>query len=154
MSLEIGKKAPGFSLADQDGKMHSLADYSGKKVAVYFYPKDDTPGCTAQGCSIRDNFSSLAEKGIIVLGISKDSVESHKKFSDKFGFNFPILSDPEGKTIGAYGAWKEKSMYGKTFLGIARMSVLIDEKGKVVKVIEKASPAKHAQEIIEGFGVG
>ncbi len=154
MSLEIGKKAPGFSLAGQDGKMHSLADYSGKKVAVYFYPKDDTPGCTAQGCSIRDNFSSLAEKGIIVLGISKDSVESHKKFSDKFGFNFPILSDPEGKTIGAYGAWKEKSMYGKTFLGIARMSVLIDEKGKVVKVIEKASPAKHAQEIIEGFGVG
>ena len=153
-SLKVGDKAPEFNLADGGGNQVKLSDFKGKKVVLYFYPKDDTPGCTSQGCSIRDNFSSLAEKGIIVLGISKDSVESHKKFSDKFGFNFPILSDPEGKTIGAYGAWKEKSMYGKTFLGIARMSVLIDEKGKVVKVIEKASPAKHAQEIIEGFGVG
>ncbi len=149
--LAAGMKAPDFTLADQQGKMHSLSDYLGKKVAVYFYPKDDTPGCTAQGCSIRDNFSALAEKDIIVLGISKDNVESHKKFADKFKFNFPILSDPDGKVIESYGAWKEKSMYGRTFLGIARTTFLIDEKGSLVKVIEKPDTAQHAQEIINGF---
>ncbi len=153
MALEAGKKAPQFSLPDQEGKMHSPKNYSGKKVALYFYPKDDTPGCTAQGCSIRDNFAALKDKGIVVIGINKDSVESHKKFAEKFRFNFPILSDPEGKTIEAYGAWKGKSMYGKTFMGIARTTFLIDENGKIVKVIEKPDTANHAQEIIAGFGL-
>ncbi len=149
--LQEGEKAPEFSLPDQGGKTHSLADYRGKKVALYFYPKDDTPGCTAQGCSIRDNFSGLKKKGIFVIGISKDSVESHKKFAEKFKFGFPILSDTEGKIIEAYGAWKEKSMYGKTFLGIARTTFLIDEVGTIKKIIAKPDTAGHAKEIIEGF---
>lgn len=153
MILKAGKNAPGFSLPDQYGKAHALKDYTGRKVALYFYPKDDTPGCTTQGCSIRDNFSALREKGIVVLGVSKDSVESHKKFADKFKFGFPLLSDPEGRTIEAYGAWKKKSMYGKTFLGICRTTFLIDESGKVVKVLDKPDVARHAQEIIEGFGL-
>jgi len=122
-------------------------------VAVYFYPKDDTSGCTTQGCSIRDNLDALDGKGIVVLGISKDGVESHKKFAEKFKFNFPILSDEKGEVIEKYGAWKEKSMYGKTFMGIHRMTFLIDEKGAVVKVIEKPDVERHAQEIIEGFAV-
>lgn len=153
MRPETGKKAPLFSLSDQNGKLHSLADYCGKKLALYFYPKDDTPGCTAQGCSVRDNFAALKEKGIVVLGVSKDSVDSHKKFAEKFKFNFPVLSDEKGETIEKYGVWKEKSMYGRTFLGIARTTFLIDEKGKIVKVIERPDTANHAREIIEGFGL-
>ncbi len=149
--IETGKNAPQFQLKDQEGKIHRLADYSGKKVALYFYPKDDTPGCTTQGCNIRDNFDRLKKYEIVVLGISKDSVESHKKFADKFNFNFPILSDESTKTIEAYGAWKEKSMYGKTFMGIARTTVLIDERGKIVKIIGKPDVANHADEIIAGF---
>lgn len=152
MPLREGTRAPAFSLPGQNGKIHTLGDYLGKKVALYFYPKDDTPGCTAQGCNIRDNFSALMEKGIVVLGVSKDSVESHKKFSGKFKFNFPILSDPEGKVIGAYGVWKEKSMYGRKFFGIARTTFLIDEKGVIVKVIDKPDVGRHAEEIISGFG--
>ncbi|MBI4209899.1 MAG: thioredoxin-dependent thiol peroxidase [Candidatus Diapherotrites archaeon] len=151
--IQEGQKAPEFRLDDQYGKEHSLREYKGRKVALYFYPKDDTPGCTAQGCSIRDSFAALKEKGIIVLGVSKDSVESHKKFSGKFGFNFPILSDPDGKVIEKYGVWKEKSMYGKTFMGIARTTFLIDENGIIVKVIGRPDTANHAGEIIRGFGL-
>ncbi|HLC92621.1 MAG TPA: thioredoxin-dependent thiol peroxidase [archaeon] len=150
--IEKGQKAPSFALKDQSGKEHKLADYKGKKLALYFYPKDDTSGCTTQGCSIRDNFSALKENGIAVLGVSKDSVESHKKFVEKFKFNFPILSDEKGGVLEKYGVWKEKSMYGKTFLGIARTTFLINEKGTVVKVIAKPNVAEHAKEIIEGFG--
>ena len=137
-------KAPGFSLKDQGGKIHTLSYYRGKKVCLYIYPKDDTPGCTTQGCNIRDNFSKLKEKGIFVLGLSKDSEQSHKKFSEKFKFNFPIVSDEKGEVIEKYGAWKEKSMYGKTFMGIARTTFLIDEKGIVVKIITKPDTARHA----------
>lgn len=153
MRPETDQKAPLFALKDQNGAIHKLSDYRGKKLALYFYPKDNTPGCTTQGCNIRDNFSTLVEKGIVVLGVSKDSVESHKKFVEKFGFNFSILSDTEGKVIEAYGVWKEKSMYGKTFLGIRRTTFLIDEKGKIVKIIEKPDVGRHAEEILTGFGL-
>jgi len=147
----VGDKAPQFSLPDQNGKIHALSNYTGKKVAVYFYPKDDTSGCTSQGCNIRDNLGRLKKYGIVVLGISKDGVESHKKFAEKFKFNFPILSDEKGEVLGKYGVWKEKSMYGKTFLGTHRTTFLIDEKGIVVKVIAKPDVAGHAEEIIAGF---
>lgn len=151
MKLKIGDRAPEFRLKDQKGSEHSLQNYNGKKLALYFYPKDDTPGCTTQGCNIRDNFDGLKKEGIAALGISKDTVEAHKKFAEKFKFNFPILSDPEGKVIEAYGVWKEKSMYGKTFMGIARMTFLI-ENGKIKSIIEKPDVANHSKEIIEGFG--
>ncbi len=149
--LSVGKKAPGFSLKDQNGKLRRLSDYKGKKLAIYFYPKDDTPGCTTQGCNIRDNFGKLGKYGIEVLGISKDNVESHKKFSGKYQFNFPILADEKGEVIEKYGVWKEKSMYGKTFMGICRTTFLIDENGKVVKIIAKPDVSNHAEEITEGF---
>ncbi|MEM4257429.1 MAG: thioredoxin-dependent thiol peroxidase [Candidatus Diapherotrites archaeon] len=151
--LKEGSKAPDFSLPDQEGKVRSLKDYVGKKLAVYFYPKDDTPGCTTQGCNIRDNYSKLIEKGINVVGISKDNVESHKKFASKFKFNFPILSDEKMQVLKSYGVWQEKSLYGKTFLGIKRTTFLIDEKGVIIKIIEKPDVANHAKEIAEGFGL-
>ncbi|MCR4335115.1 MAG: thioredoxin-dependent thiol peroxidase [archaeon] len=149
--LETGQKAPGFSLKDQNGKIISLSDFYGKKVAVYFYPKDDTPGCTTQGCNIRDNFSELKKKNILIFGISKDSPESHKRFSEKYGFNFPILSDEKGEVIEKYGVFKEKSIFGKTFMGIIRTTFLIDEKGIIKKIIKKPDTANHSKEIIQGF---
>ncbi|HZX19416.1 MAG TPA: thioredoxin-dependent thiol peroxidase [archaeon] len=149
--LQVGQKAPDFELSDQIGKKFKLSDYKGKKVAVYFYPKDDTSGCTTQGCNIRDNFSTLKTKGIVVFGISKDSVESHKKFAEKFKFNFPILSDETMETLEKYGVWREKSLYGKTFLGVVRTTFLIDEKGTIKKIIEKPNTAEHSKEIIAGF---
>lgn len=153
MELKEGDKAPAFSLPDQEGKMHKLGDYKGKKLAIYFYPKDDTPGCTTQGCNIRDNYTKLKEKGIAIIGISKDSAESHVNFAAKFKLNFPILSDEKMDALQKYGAWKEKSMYGKTFLGVARTTFLVDEKGKIVKIISKPNVSSHADEIIAGFGV-
>ncbi|MAG18069.1 MAG: thioredoxin-dependent thiol peroxidase [Candidatus Diapherotrites archaeon] len=149
--LETGQKAPGFSLKSQGEKTIKLSDFKGKKVALYFYPKDDTPGCTKQGCNIRDNFSELRKKGIIVLGISKDSIQKHQKFSGKYGFNFPILSDENGKVIEKYGVFKEKSMFGKTFMGIKRTTFLIDENGKIKKIIKKPDVINHSEEIISGF---
>ncbi len=149
--LKEGTKAPDFELANQEGKTFRLGDFKGKKVALYFYPKDDTSGCTAQGCNIRDNYAELKKKGIIVLGVSKDSVQSHEKFAKKYSFNFPILADETGKTIQAYEVFKEKSMFGNTFLGIKRTTFLIDEKGTIVKIIEKPNTAEHAKEIIQGF---
>jgi peroxiredoxin Q/BCP len=153
MELKEGDKAPEFSLPDQNGKIHKLKDYKGKKLAIYFYPKDDTPGCTIQGCNIRDNYDKLKEKGIEIVGISKDNLESHKKFAAKFKFNFPILSDEKMDVLEKYGVWKKKSLYGKTFLGIARTTFLIDEKGKIAKIISKPKVEVHADEIIKGFGL-
>lgn len=149
MELEIGKKAPAFKLKDQLGKDHKLSDYLGKWVLVYFYPRDNTPGCTKEACAIRDNYSDFKKLKAVVLGISGDSIESHKKFSDGFKLPFPLLSDEKKKVLDRYGAWKEKSMFGKTFMGVKRMSYLIDPKGKIVKIYKTVKPAEHAKQVLK-----
>ena len=144
------KKAPDFSLSDQNNKTHSLSDYSGKWVVLYFYPKDDTPGCTTEACSFRDERDAIAEYGnCVVIGVSKDDVKSHKKFADKFDLNFTLLSDPELETIKAYGAWGERSMFGRKYMGIIRSTVIVDPKGNIAKEYPKVDPKKHAAEIIK-----
>ncbi|OIO18790.1 MAG: thioredoxin-dependent thiol peroxidase [Candidatus Magasanikbacteria bacterium CG_4_9_14_0_2_um_filter_41_10] len=141
-------KAPTFSLPDQDGNTHSLTDYAGKKVLLYFYPKDDTPGCTTEACNFRDRLNELKDHGVQVLGVSKDSVASHKKFAEKFHLNFPLLADEDGTVVEAYGVWKEKSMFGKTYMGISRKSFLIDEEGNIVKHYENVKPEEHVEEVL------
>lgn len=144
------KKAPDFRLPDQNGTLRSLSDYAGQWVVLYFYPRDDTTGCTTEACNFRDARDSIAQLGkAVVIGISKDKVASHKKFADKYDLNFTLLSDESTETISAYGAWKQKSMYGKSFMGIQRSTVIIDPSGNIVKEYQKVNPAKHAAEIIE-----
>lgn len=147
--LALNDTAPNFSLLDQDETAHELTDYLGQWKVIYFYPKDDTPGCTKEACAIRDIYTDFEKLGVKVFGVSKDSPEKHKKFADKYELPFTLLSDPEGEMISAYGAWKEKSMYGKTFMGIQRMSYLLDTDNKVVKVYPKVSPTEHALELLE-----
>lgn len=142
-------KAIDFNLPDENNIYHKLADYLGKWVVLYFYPKDDTPGCTAEACSFRDNLADLKKYGVEILGVSKDSVKSHKKFSEKYGLNFPILSDESLETIKAYGAYGEKKFMGKTFEGVMRVTFLIDKKGNIKKKYEKVSPKEHAKEILD-----
>lgn len=143
------QKAPDFSLLDQHGETKSLKDYTGKWVVLYFYPKDDTPGCTLEACNFRDERESITALGNAeVIGVSKDSVKSHKKFADKFGLSFTLLSDESTEMIQAYGAWQEKSMFGKKYMGIQRMTVIIDPSGKIAKTYPKVNPVKHATEII------
>ncbi len=146
--LEKGSAAPQFTLQDQDSTQRSLSDYLGKKVLLYFYPKDDTPGCTTEACNFRDRLNELKAQGVQVLGISKDSVASHKTFATKFHLNFPLLSDESTDMIQAYGIWKEKSMFGKTFMGISRDSYLIDEQGVVLKHYKNVKPATHVDTVI------
>ena len=150
--LEIGTKAPDFTLPDQNGNMHSLSEYRGKKVILYFYPKDNTPGCTKQACNFRDNYPHIVAKGAEVIGISKDSAKTHTNFASKHELPFILLSDPDVKVIQAYGAWKEKKMYGKTFLGIERTSFLIDEEGIIVDIVngKRMKAATNADDIIAG----
>ena len=142
-------KAPYFTLEDQDGKIHSLADYKGTWVILYFYPKDDTPGCTTEACSFRDAQAEFIANGIQVLGVSKDTVKSHKKFAEKFHLNFPLLSDPTHATIEAYGAWGKKSMFGKEYDGIIRSTVLINPAGDIAKTYPKVDPLVHIEEILK-----
>lgn len=141
-------KAVEFNLLDQDGKEHKLSDYFGKWVVVYFYPKDDTPGCTKEACSFRDGIKELQKLGAVVLGISKDSVKSHKKFAEKFNLNFPILSDESKETIMAYGAWGKKKFMGREYDGTFRKTFLISPQGEIAKVYEKVNPTQHADEVL------
>lgn len=146
--LQIGELAPDFTLVDQDEKSHTLSQYRGKKVVLYFYPKDMTPGCTVQAQGMRDSMNDLEAKGIVVLGVSVDDVNSHKKFAEKHNLNFPLLSDIEKSVVQAYGVWKEKSMFGKKYMGIQRDTFLIDEEGKLIQHFEKVNPLKHASQIL------
>lgn len=138
--LNVGDKAPAFSLLNQEGKKVSLSDYKGKNLLLYFYPKADTPGCTKQGCSIRDASKELKKLGMVAVGVSPDEPKKQKKFDDKYGLGFPLLSDPDHKVAKAYGAWGKKSMYGKTYEGIIRSSFVIDGKGKIVQASYKVKP--------------
>ena len=146
--LEVGTKAPDFTLPDQNGNVHSLSDYRGKKVILYFYPKDNTPGCTKQACGFAELYPQFTEKGAVVLGISKDSVASHKKFEEKYGLPFTILSDPELKVIQAYDVWKVKMNYGKVSMGVVRSTYLIDEEGKIVKSFDKVKAADNPEQML------
>lgn len=141
-------KAPDFSLLADDGEKVSLADLRGKKVVLYFYPKDDTPGCTTEACGFRDNWNALKRKGAVVLGVSKDDAASHVRFKERYDLPFTLLSDPDGSTLGKYGVWQEKSLYGKTYWGIARTTFVIDEQGKIAKVFAKVRPVGHAAEVL------
>ncbi len=147
--LQAGQKAPEFQLPDQDGKIHSLENYKGKWIVLYFYPKDDTPGCTIEACGFRDNSTKLTDKNIVVFGVSKDKVSSHKKFANKFELNFPLLSDESKEMIQAYEALGEKKFMGKTFMGIHRYTYLINPEGNIAKAYEKVDPAIHAEEILK-----
>ena len=147
--LEIGTKAPAFTLPDQNGKAHSLSDYAGKKVILYFYPKDNTPGCTKQACGFADRYPQFLEKGAVVLGVSKDSVSSHKNFEQKYALPFPLLSDPEKEVIQAYDVWKEKKNYGKVSLGVVRTTYLIDENGIIVKAMGNVKAAENPGKMLE-----
>ncbi len=147
--LEIGTKAPAFSLPDQNGVMHTLEEYRGKKVILYFYPKDNTPGCTKQACGFAERYPQFMEKGAVVLGISKDSVASHKKFEEKFGLPFTLLADPEKEVIQAYDVWKEKKNYGKVSMGLVRSTYLIDEEGIIVKAFGNVKAAENPEKMLE-----
>lgn len=146
--LEIGSTAPDFELPDQEGHLHTLSAYRGKKVILYFYPKDNTPGCSKQACAYSENIPQFIEKGAVVLGISKDSTASHKKFSDKYALSFPILSDPERRVIEAYDVWKEKKLYGKVSMGVVRTTYLIDENGVIIDAQDKVKAAEDAARIL------
>ena len=150
--LEIGIKAPDFTLPDQNGNMHSLSEYRGKKVILYFYPKDNTAGCTKQACGFAERYPQFTEKGAVVLGVSKDSVASHKKFEEKYGLPFTLLADPELAAIQAYDVWQEKKNYGKTYMGVVRTTYLIDEKVKIVKAFDKVKAADNPEQMLGELG--
>ena len=147
--LEIGAKAPDFTLKDKDGNAVSLSDFAGKKVVLYFYPKDNTPGCTRQACAFATDYDRFREKDIAVIGISKDSVASHQKFAEKYNLPFVLLSDPELTAIQAYGVWQEKKLYGKVSMGVVRTTFIIDENGRIENVMPKVKPDTNAAEILE-----
>lgn len=150
--VKIGGKAPAFTLLSDQGKKVSLSDYRGQKVVLYFYPRDDTPGCTRESCGFRDNLSEIKSKGSVVLGVSTDSVASHKGFKQKYALNFPLLSDPEKKMSQAYGVWKQKSLYGRKYMGLDRTTFLINEEGKISRVFPKVQVDGHLDEILAALG--
>jgi peroxiredoxin Q/BCP len=147
--LKEGQKAPAFEGVDQNNKKVSLSDFSGKKVILYFYPKDNTPGCTKEACNLRDNYEDLMKKGFAVVGVSPDNEKSHKGFAGKYSLPFPLIPDPEKKILASYGAWGEKMMYGKTVTGVLRTTFIIDEKGIIEKIISKVDTAQHTEQIFK-----
>ncbi len=151
MLLEIGTQAPDFTLFDQNGKEHRLSDYRGKRVILYFYPKDNTSGCTKQACGFAERYPQITEKGAVVLGVSKDSVASHKKFEEKFSLPFTLLSDPEHKVLEAYGAWGEKKNYGKVSMGTVRTTYLIDENGIIIRAAAKVKAADDPENVLKAL---
>ena len=149
--LQPGTKAPDFTLPDQNGTMHSLKDYRGKKVILYFYPKDNTSGCTKQACGFSERYPHFREKGVEILGVSKDSVESHKRFEEKYGLAFTLLADPERKVLEEYDVWKEKTNYGKVSMGVVRTTYLIDEKGVIIRAQDKVKAADNPEEMLQAI---
>ncbi len=149
--LKTNEKAVDFTLKNQDGEDVSLSDFKGKKVVLYFYPKDDTPGCTTEACGLRDVYDDILDLGAVVLGVSADNEASHTKFRNKYNLPFHLLADTEKEVLNAYGAWGEKSMYGKKYMGVIRSTYLIDEEGNVSHVWPKVSPKKHASEVLEAL---
>ncbi len=150
--VKEGNKAPDFTAKDQNGDKVKLSDLRGQKVVLYFYPKDDTPGCTKQACSLRDSYDVFTEKGIKVLGVSIDDEKSHQKFIAKYDLPFDLIADTDKKIVEKYGVWGEKSMYGKTYMGTLRKTFLIDEEGKIVKIFDKVKVSEHADEVLQAFG--
>ncbi len=146
--LTVGKKAPKFKGVDQDGNKIQLSDFEGQTLAIYFYPKDNTPGCTAQACDIRDNYKALSKKKIAIIGVSCDDEKSHLKFIQKFELPFPLIADTDQKIVNQFGVWVEKSMYGRNYMGIARTTFIIDPKGVISHVIEKVDTKNHSAQII------
>jgi thioredoxin-dependent peroxiredoxin len=151
MTLNIGSKAPDFTLPATQGQSVTLSDLQGSPVVLYFYPKDDTPGCTQEACDFRDSITRLKQIGAVVLGVSKDSVTSHEKFAEKYKLNFPLLSDEDGKTIKDYGVWAEKSMFGKKYMGIERTTFLIDTDSRIARIWNKVKVEGHVDEILEAI---
>jgi thioredoxin-dependent peroxiredoxin len=150
--LEEGDKAPDFTAKDQDGNEVKLADFRGQRVVLYFYPKDDTPGCTKEACSFRDADEIYAEKGIKVFGISTDNEKSHQKFVSKYSLPFTLIADTEKKLVNDYGVYAEKSLYGRKYMGVNRRTFLIDEDGKIIKIFKKVNVSEHADEVLKAFG--
>lgn len=151
ITLEAGDRAPDFALKDQDGNAHRLKDYAGKTVVLYFYPKDDTPGCTKEACSFRDQHEAIVEREAVVLGVSKDDAESHQKFREKFDLPFPLLIDDDAKVATAYGAWGEKQLYGKTVIGMTRSTFIIGPDGHLKKVWKQVQAEGHAEKVLEAL---
>lgn len=151
MELQQGDKAPDFKTKDQNGNTVSLKDYRGKKVALFFYPEDDTPTCTQEACNLRDNYALLTQKGVTILGVSPDDEKKHKKFEEKFSLPFTLLIDPDLKIAKKYGVWGEKQMFGHKYMGIKRFTYLINEKGKIDHVIRKVLSKKHAEQIVKAW---
>ncbi len=149
-ALKIGDPAPAFSTPDQDGNMVSLNDFKGRKLVLYFYPKDDTPGCTAEACDLRDNYQQFLNSGYDILGVSADDEASHRKFITKYDLPFRLLSDVDKKVLEAYDAWGEKKMYGKSYMGILRKTYIISEEGKIERIIDSVKTKEHSQQIFEG----
>jgi len=149
--LETGDKAPDFSWVDETGKKISLKDFKGSKIVLYFYPKDDTTGCTAEACDFRDSYSRLKRKGVVLIGVSPDSEKSHQKFKTKYELPFPLIADTEKTIANAYGVWQEKSMYGRKYMGIIRSTFVIDEKGKIVAMFPKVKVTGHVEEVLKAL---
>ena len=147
--LKKGDKAPDFTVSDQAGKQVALSSYRGSKIILYFYPKDDTPGCTAEACNLRDNFAELSSQGFVILGVSPDKESSHQKFISKYELPFTLLSDPQQQILKAYNAWGMKSMYGRKYEGVLRKTYVIDEQGDIMAVIEKVNTKDHTKQILE-----
>lgn len=151
IQLKEGMKAPGFEGIDQNGKDVKLSDFTGKKVVLYFYPKDNTPGCTAEACNLRDNYDSFLKKGFAVIGVSPDNEKSHKGFAGKYSLPFPLIADTSKKILNNYGVWGEKKMYGKSFFGVIRTTFIISENGMIEKIITKVDTAGHTQQIFNMY---